>query len=337
MKNNNINSTKPKTGIEAYNEEFDSLSRKRIEKNSDKPFLRGFYNFMISDGDRSYSGAYNYLSHVINFVNAENITDPMNISLDDYTDYLSKSYRGKSSSHQIGIYSALKEFSKYLVANNICNKNYMEFINRPKTVETIETIEKREKKYLTKDEVDQFINNIINSDKKNIWKQRDLAIAYVFLTTGIRCAALNKLDIDNINFTDNSITVLEKRSKHRKIYLPDKTISILKEWLKYRNELGVNKNEIAVFVSNRKTRMTRKTIYNTTKEYGIDIEEKDVTPHMERSTYATNLYSYSNDVFFVQECMGHSSPTTTKLYIRGQKDNISKKAANIIEDIISNN
>ena len=321
-------------GVENYNNEYERYAHKRIEKNQDKKYLKGFYYFMLSDGERSYSGAYNYLAHVINFVNRSNIIDPTVITLDDFSEYLNYAYKGKSSSHQIGVYSALKEFSKYLMANQYCDRDYMQFLKRPAPRETVETIEKREKGYMTSREIKKFLNNIKNSDKLDCWKTRDLAIAMIFLNTGIRCAALQKLDIDNIDYIDNTITVLEKRRKSRKIYISESTIQVIKDWLDFRDDL-VSDEEHALFISNHKSRMTRRTIYNLIKGYGCIIDDKDITPHKMRGTFGTQLYNKTHDLYFVQDAMGHSNPKTTELYIRGQKKENAKKASDLMSGFLN--
>ena len=322
-------------GTEQYNNEFDKYSKGIIQKNIDKPYLKGFYYFLLSDGKRSYSGTYNYLNRVLGFVNYFNITDPKSICFDHYTEYLSYAYSGKSSSHQITTYSALKSFSKYLKAKGLCNEDYMSYIRRPKFSETDETKNKREHGYMNEEEVKSFISNIKHTQKMACWKARDLAIVMVLLNSGIRCAALQKLDVEDFDFQKNTMSVLEKGNKARIITLSKATMDIVKEWLFYRGKLNVNDEECAMFVSNHNKRMSRKTIYNMIKEYGSTISGKNITPHKTRATYGTQIYNKTHDIYFVQECMGHSSPTVTEKYIRGQKANVSKKASELMTDFLS--
>lgn len=319
-------------GVEEYNNEFDRYAKQRLKDNSDKPFLKGFYYFLLSDGERSYDGSYNYLNSVISFVNEMEITDPEKITFDDYTEYLAKAYRGKSSSYQISIYSALKSFSRYLRAKGLCD-DYMSFIKRPKFIETDETKQKRENGYMEEEEITKFLDAIKNGNKKPCWKARDYAMATVLLNSGIRCAALQKLDLKDVNFKNNTISVFEKGGKARIIYLSDPIMENIKEWLNHRSQM-VGKDETALFISNHNRRMDRKTIYNTIKEYGSVIEGKHITTHKTRATYGTQLYKVTGDLFFVQERMGHENPKTTGLYIRGQKDDGAKRAADLMAGFI---
>lgn len=313
------------TGTEVYNNDYMVAAKKRIDKNPDKPYLNDFYYYLLTD--TSYSATYGYLGCVINFLNNAGVVDVKNIKLSSYTKYMSE-IKQKSSSYRIMVYSALKKFSSFLKADGLC-EDYMKSVKRPKFKETQQTKEKREKGYMTKEEVVTFLNCVKNSPKEDIWRTRDLAMATVLLNTGIRCSALYKLDVDDIDFKNGIITVLEKGDISRKVYISDTTKKYLNEWIEARREI-VPSYENALFVSSRKTRMVERTIYNVIHSYGIVIKGKNITPHKTRGTYATNLYEDTGDLYLVQDCMGHASPKTTELYIRGQKEKNSKKAADVI-------
>jgi len=289
------------------------------------------YNFLLSDN--SYSTAYGYLGCIINYMDYIGKNDLHSINVNDYTKYFSYIKR-ESNSYRIMVYAALKKFSAYLRANNYCD-DFMQYIKRPKFQESVATKEKREKGYMTPDEVTVFINNIKNSNKKEYWKSRDLAMASVLLNTGIRCSALQKLDIHDVNINGGYINVAEKGGNQKQVTISETTITILKDWLGYRNGMKIKEDESALFISDRRSRMTKRTIYNIIKSYGLDIEGKNITPHKTRATYGTQLYNATHDLYFVQECMGHSNPKTTEIYIRGQKKEILNQASSIMDGIIN--
>ena len=66
----------------------------------------------------------------------------------------------------------------------------------------------------------------------------------------------------------------------------------------------------------------------------VNIDGKNITPHKLRATYGTQLYEKTGDLYMVQECMGHSSPKTTELYIRGKKSEFAKTASEIMSKVI---
>jgi len=318
------------TGTECYQNKYDSASLKRIAECDESWMLEGFYNSILIN--KSYSSAYLYIHYVIHF--CESVKDINNISVDDYYRYLA-SLKRKSSSSQIDAYHALQRYSKYLCARGICD-DYMALVERPKYVETQKMKDKRENGYLTKEEIKYFVGQIYNGNSKrnrgDAWKARDYAIVMIFLTTGIRCAELYKLDVTDFNMAQKYFVILGKGEKSRKIYLAPDTCDAIKMWLKYRDDLVYD--EDALFVSQRRTRMTTKSIYEMISNLGSTISGKKITPHKLRATYGTCLYDETGDVYLVQNAMGHSNPKTTELYIRGQKNKASKEASKIMSNII---
>ena len=63
------------------------------------------------------------------------------------------------------------------------------------------------------------------------------------------------------------------------------------------------------------------------------INGKNITPHKLRATYGTQLYNKTGDIYFVQQCMGHTNPKTTELYVRERKQN-TKRASDIMDKLI---
>ncbi len=320
-------------GIETYANKYDIKCRKRIAKCNDGWMLNGFYNSIIYK--KSYATAYLYLSYVINFL--KSIEDVTKITIDDYYSFLA-TQKNKSSSAQIDAYHALQHYSKYLKTRGVCD-DYMSYIDRPKFIETQETKEKREKGYLTKSEIDKMFSTALNDlswrKRADCWKIRDTAILAIFINTGIRCSAMYKLDVENVDFDNLTISVLEKGYVYRKIYISEQTADKIKDWLFYRNELmSENPNEKALIISRNRRRMETESIYATIKKLGKDITGKNITPHKLRATYGTCLYDKTGDVYFVQQCMGHSSPTVTEKYIRGKKNETLRKASEIMSDFM---
>lgn len=328
-------------GVEVYSNNIENRINNLIEENEyDMPYLRSFYYF-IKDS-LTESSAYKYMGHVIRFINSID-KEVSYIDIDDYLYYLGKINKGKSASYQITVYSALKKFSEYLYISKKNNINGMEHVKRPKFKESEQTIKKREIGYLNRNEIKTYINSIkqgVGSEKAKArqekWKERDLAIILIFLTTGIRCSALYKLDVSNINFDKHILMVTDKGNKVIEYLLDAEVEKIIKEWLDKRNELFIDENEQALFVSNMKKRMSVEAISLIVKKYSINIKGKHITPHKLRATYGTQLYNETHDIRFVQSCMNHNSPKTTELYIRGNQDTDKKRAAQIVSKFLEN-
>lgn len=314
----------------------------RIENvlNGKPDYFRGFVNFM---NDSSIQTKYYYLNHICAFMEYVN-KNPEDLSFDDFNNYMMKiSYKEDgtemTSSYRINIYSSLKKFNEYLYVSKRINQNYMLYIKRPKPKESQETIIKREKGYLTEKELTKYLEVIedkieINND---IWSRRDRAIIYTLLTTGMRNTALRMLDVSDVDLNKKILTVTDKGGKVITYDMSQKLCSAIDSWLLFRNECVMyepkDQNCKALFVSQQKKRMDSVTLKNIVKKYAVDINGKNITPHKLRATYGTQLYNKTGDIYFVQQCMGHTNPKTTELYVREKKQN-TKRASDIMDKLI---
>lgn len=309
------------TGNEEYKEKFLDMAKNQVAEHNNIKYLDDFYYYLVNT--KSPSTVYNYINYVVRFLEATNIEDPKEITFSSYNRYLA-TLINDTSSYRIAVHSALKRFSIFLAANEI-TKDYMASIDRPVLIETQKTKEKREKSILTDEDVKKAFSMVLSSNKSDIWKQRDYCILLVLLTTGIRCSALCKLDLQDFDMEKKTITVTEKRSKVRSIMLPQKTYDELVLWITLRNSIK-DLYENALFVSNQKKRVNQRGIYRIVNKY------TGQHPHSTRSTYGTTLYSNSEDLYLTQQNMGQSNPKTTELYIRGKDNDVKRRAVDIIEN-----
>ncbi len=303
--------------------------------------LNGFYSFI---GDKSISTIYNYLLHINGFLTYIMDKPVEELNVDDFSGYMMKIQKNRkgekaTSSYRIAAYSALKKYGKYLVASNQLKVNPMDFVERPRAIDSQETISKRELGYLSKKEISKYISNVecgvgndMSKNKQKNWKERDMAIVMLFLNTGIRSSALMKIDISDIDFENKILIVTDKESSVNIYELSDEMLEIIEIWLKKRKTLLNGKEIEALFISNRRTRMEQQAISNVVTKYSDGIKGKHITPHKLRATYGTQLYEATKDVYFVQKCMKHANPKTTELYIRGNK-NQTKTASNIMKSL----
>ena len=323
-------------GIKVYEENIENKIKRLLDTNPE--YFSSYYCYICNK--ESLNTCYSYLRCIVRFMSKTN-KQIENLTLDDFTNFLA-TYRNKSSSYQRSVYFGLKSFSSYLKASDKINKDYMKEVVSPKKRDSLETIQKRSRGYLEPEEIGTFITNVktgIGSSRaitrQKDWKDRDMAIMYIFLTTGMRASALYKLDIGSIDWETKTLITIEKGDKVNTYILSDKTIAILEKWIYKRNELLKGKNEEALFISNQLTRISASTVSNLVKKYSINIEGKHITPHKLRATYGTELYKETRDIKFVQDRMGHANPQTTELYVRYDQTADKKRAADIMSKFLN--
>ena len=326
------------SGAQEVNKRILNRINNLIEKEPD--YIKGFSSFLNYS---SLGTKYTYLTYVINFVNYIQ-KEPNDYTLEDFLFYIEKNkYKDNgeqnTQSYQISVYSALKKFSEYLYVSKRISDHFMKYVHRPKAFDSQKTIEKRSNGFLEtneiKDVLDALENNNVNKYRQSGKKIniRDQLIIKTFLITGMRCTALVKLDKSSIDFKNNTIITTDKGNKVKTYGMPSEYMDDLKIWLKFRDDMA-NEDTDALFVTKYGKRITQESVSKVTLKYSRGIKGKHITPHKLRATYGTQLYDSTGDVYFVQECMGHSSPKTTETYIRGNR-NRTKDAALIMSSFIN--
>lgn len=173
--------------------------------------------------------------------------------------------------------------------------------------------------------------------------QRDKAILSVFLGTGMRVSELAGLDLDHIDFNNQTFRVTRKGGDEEFVFFGEEVFDALMEYLSddtddeirvksARERLLKNDNleETALFLSLRGTRMTVRSIEIMVKKYSAMIRtNKTITPHKLRSTFGTALYRETGDIYLVADVLGHVDVNTTKAHYASQNNENRRRAASI--------
>ena len=170
-------------------------------------------------------------------------------------------------------------------------------------------------------------------ESHNQLKIRDLAILTLLLGTGIRISECVGLDINDVDFNKSQIKVVRKGGYEAYVYFGDEVAEALNDYLIERKAKNpAEGHENALFLSNRNSRITVRMVEIMVKKYAsIVTPMKKITPHKMRSTYGTNLYQETGDIYLVADVLGHSDVNTTKKHYAAIDDNQKYKARNIVK------
>lgn len=153
---------------------------------------------------------------------------------------------------------------------------------------------------------------------------RDSAILMLFLGTGIRISELVGLNNDDLNFKDNSFIVMRKGGGKSLLYFDDEVANALRRYLDYKeqSELVLNGSS-PLFLSSQGNRITVRAVENMVQKYAKIVSPlKKISPHKLRSTYGTQLYKATGDIYIVADVLGHKDVNTTrKHYAAISEDN----------------
>ena len=157
---------------------------------------------------------------------------------------------------------------------------------------------------------------------------RDLAMVSLLLGTGIRVSELVGLDLDDVNFNDLSFVVTRKGGARVILYFSEEVAGYLYDYYSIRQADTTLKNEPALFLSLQKKRITTRAVENIVKKYSsVATPLKHITPHKLRSTFGTQLYRNTGDIYVVADVLGHKDVNTTKRHYAAITDDIRRKAS----------
>lgn len=198
------------------------------------------------------------------------------------------------------------------------------------------------------DEIVRIINtaedglNLSEKQKQfnKITSKRDVGILTLFLGTGIRISELVGLDVKDIDFSSNAFTVTRKGGNRSTLYFSDEVAGALKNYLEWREneikegtEIGLKMQDSpALFLSLQGNRMSVRSVELLVKKYARIINPlKKITPHKLRSTFGTQLYRETQDIYMVADVLGHKDINTTKKHYAAMSEDIRKLAAKKIK------
>ncbi|MDD3362677.1 MAG: tyrosine-type recombinase/integrase [Hespellia sp.] len=162
--------------------------------------------------------------------------------------------------------------------------------------------------------------------------KRDFAIFTLLLGTGIRVSECVGLDINDVDFKSNGLRIIRKGGNEMIVYFGSEVCSALESYLEERTKVTpITGHENALFLSMQKKRISVAAVENLVKKYTeATVQLKKITPHKLRSTYGTNLYRETGDIYLVADVLGHSDVNTTKKHYAKNADDRRRAAASAV-------
>ena len=311
-------------------EQENKLKSKIEEKLNTLPSIfYEFYNYMEAD-QKSYLTIKHYIEYVVDFMDYAYSGDDKNefykyITVSDIREYIVSLRRGvkggketkNSDSIQATRWSALNTFFNFLVMDDYLDVNPMTKTRRPKNRKEKPVV------YLDENEINSILDRI-REESKPQFVNRDLAIIVLGIGTGMRVGALTQINIEDIDFKNNTIHVIEKGNKERYLKFGVNTRNILSAWLLDRATYFDNVETNALFISQWRQRLTVEGVRKFMKKYADGINGKHITPHKMRSSAATNMAKAGVDIQTIANILGHQSVITTQRYAAVLEENQQK-------------
>lgn len=269
--------------------------------------LQAFFKFLKSEKRYSPHTLSNYQRDLNGFViycNEIEISNWQAIDNQHIRSYVAKVHRQGLSGKSIQrLLSSIRSLFKFLLKHHKVKQNPAVGVIAPKTQRKLPEV-------LTPDD----LNNLMQLDESDVLAVRDMAIMELFYGCGLRLSELVNLNLDKINWQDQTLGVTGKGSKQRIVPFGEKAQVALKKYLKHRVDFA-KENEQAVFISQRGNRISASSVQQRLKKWakakGLD---RRLYPHLMRHSFASHILESSHDLRAVQELLGHANLSTTQIY-----------------------
>lgn len=224
----------------------------------------------------------------------------------------SKGLGGKSIARML---SSWRGFFDYLMQRHGYPNNPAKGLRAPKSAKTLPQALS----------IEQAIK-LVDVREDDLLSVRDHAILELFYSSGLRLSELINLNIDELDFTEGTITVTGKGNKTRIVPLGNHAVTAIQQWLKLRSSLlNQHPQEKAVFIGKQGKRMTARNVQYRLKDWAIKQGlDSSVHPHMLRHSFASHVLQSSGDLRAVQEMLGHANISTTQVYTHLDYQHLTK-------------
>lgn len=293
--------------------------------------IKGFFEFLINEYPQ-------YKNYKISDFTERDIEKLRGQDISDYLRYVklyNKNGHEVSNSERAAKRKlcSLRRFYAYYYRYELINANPTLKVDMPKIHDKAIT-------RLDINEVAEFLDNVESGNKltdnqlkrHDKLKCRDLALLTLMLGTGIRVSECVGLDINDVDFDNDRIKVVRKGGSESFVYFGDEVRNALLDYMEERKNITTEPgHENALFISTKNKRLCVRSVELLVKKYASTVTTvKHITPHKLRSTYGTNLYQASKDIYLVADVLGHKDVNTTRRHYAEIVDENKRNARNIV-------
>jgi integrase/recombinase XerD len=209
--------------------------------------------------------------------------------------------------------SALRQFYRYLVSENVRGEDPTSVIESPKQTRTLP-------KTLSEGEVDALIKTA--AEQGGAESIRLVCLLEMLYATGLRVSELVGLPLSAISEGNQFIMVEGKGGRERMVPLSDQAQKAIESYMAVRGQFvgGEDASRQAKWLFPSRTsdsgHLTRQRFAQLLKDLAraAKIDEDRVSPHILRHAFATHLLSNGADLRAVQKMLGHADVATTQIY-----------------------
>ena len=232
--------------------------------------------------------------------------------INKYLEYLT--FLGKSEATKTRIVASIRGYYRYLVYIKAAKKNPADTVKVANTQHKMPSV-------LDSNEIVLLLSQPSGNDYKSI---RDRAMLELLYATGIKVSEIISLRLSDINTQLGILHIEEETSgKSRIVPIYPAAAKHISEYINNVRPLLIQDLDNQVLFTNMNGKaMSRQGFWKVLKFYAIKagIDEKRITPHTLRHSFATHLLENGADLKDIKEMLGHSDISTTQIYAQLMKN-----------------
>ncbi len=235
------------------------------------------------------------------------------ITLQDLEDYLlHEKERGAASASRSRSLYILRSFYNYCCRKDLCTKNIASLLEPVK-------IKQKEREFITEDELGELVAAIDQPVIKTV-------VQTMFYTGG-RISEMIHLTLEDVDLQGRVLHIINgKGGKDRDVPINDKLHQILTHYLGHIREAHSNRFFALARTGKVSASYVNHWIHAAVEELGWD---KDISAHVLRHSFGSNLLEKGASVVSIQKLLGHSSLRVTSRYLHQDTDKLTE-AVNLL-------
>ncbi|MBR2723423.1 MAG: site-specific tyrosine recombinase XerD [Lentisphaeria bacterium] len=283
--------------------------------------LTSFINYLIVERGLAANSVHSYNSDLCDFIKyleEKSFKSFSQIDREVIFDYLAElKNMGMESTTIARRLISIKLIMRYLTEEKILRRDVTALMDSPKMWNILPD-------FLSENEIDALLAAFPCTLKEPL-TFRNRVILELLYASGLRVSELANLNVNAVNFENETIRIIGKGSKVRIVPCAHGTLLLLQRYLReVRPQLDVNGSAKYIFLSNNGRKLDRERIWGIVKLAAeIANIKKNVHPHTLRHSFASHLLANGADLRVIQEMLGHADISTTEIYTHVDKSRLA--------------
>lgn len=271
--------------------------------------LDRFLNYIQFEKSYSPNTLASYKKDIQNYISFLEADD---FSVEDATQHQVRAYLASLMASNIQArsvnknISTLRSFYKFLQREDLVQHNPLLLVRNLKTPKNLPV-------FIEEERLMELLNNE-DTFRADFSGQRDRLVMEILFGTGIRRSELLAININDIDFYNQTIRILGKGNKERVIPIYTSLMQLISEFIKTK-ELTFERKTEQLIVTDKGKEASTNLIYKIVTHYlGTISTQLKVSPHVLRHSFATSLLNRGAAINDIKELLGHANLAATQIY-----------------------